>query len=114
MPSEYLARVWTDDHGFLSRVASVINRLLAGAHNEIHDVTLANNAATTRYPSGTDVLERITPSTVVLLMATHADALTLEHTSPYILAVPDVGHIDFAHAAIASANHTFKMILFGD
>ena len=119
MPTTHLPDRWTDDHNFLRRVQSLVNRILHGAHNEVHDITMSNGAVTTRFPAGTDLLERITPSTVCVLVPTTISAAQMQQggaaVAPnYLWAVPNIGYITFNHAAIAAADLDFKLLLFGD
>ena len=109
------------------RLAETVNKLLLGYHNEVHDVTMSNGAATTRFPAGALLLERITPDTVPLLSPLTIEAALLlchgaaTHGAPApgssatpMFHVSSVGYITFTHASVASANHHFKLLLFGD
>jgi hypothetical protein len=100
------------DH--LRRLSNAVNMLLRGAHNEVHDVTMTNGVALTRYPAGTDLLSRITPSTVAVLVPTTLNAATLLYQPIHVVAVMNVGFINFQHAATANLDQDFKLILFGD
>ena len=55
MPTTFVPTSWPEVKAHLRQAATAINSLLAGAHNEVHDVTMASGTTTTRYPAGTEI-----------------------------------------------------------
>jgi hypothetical protein len=107
-------RISGDSKQHRIELSQKVNKLLLGYHNEVHDLTLTANQATTRFPAGALLLDRITPDTVAVIMPVHFNASTLMAAAPYPYSISNVGYITFYHAAIAAANQDFKLVLFGD
>jgi hypothetical protein len=106
---------WHDLKSHLRMIASAVNDLLEGRQNEIHYCTMTPSNVTTRYPAGADILDRITPSTLVFLMPLTANAATLLYTAGVgVRPVCSVGYITFQHAPLAPADESFSFIFFGD
>ena len=118
MATSYVPKFWTDTKAQISRIATTVNLLLGGAHNEVHDITMSAASATTRFPAGTDMLRRITPSTIPILIPTHLNACTLLYDFPWIFWAVTIsdkgGALTFTHGGAGGANCDFKLLLFGD
>lgn len=99
----------------------------AGGYEGHHEITVVNTGGnnfdfTFTYIVGTGATgaliyqgltnERITPSTVAVLVPVDAAAAAMVGSATGIYHTSEIGHIDFHHAAGAVVN--FKVLLFGD
>lgn len=50
MPTRFVPTLWSDAKQHIVRMAEAVNLLLKGAHNEVHDFTLCNSIAFSRFP----------------------------------------------------------------
>ena len=85
-------------------VRSVVNSILRGKLNATGEVTLTTSSATTTL---TD--RRIQPTSVILFMATTANALA---DIPYVTSIGD-GTATLNHANNAQADRTFGYVVIG-
>lgn len=115
MPTTYIPLRWYDLKDHVYRIATTINMLLQGAHNDVYDFTATAGVGITVFPS-TGTLERITPATVPVLVPMTYNAQVAPGPIPFAIwpQTIGVGSITFWHSNTANADQDFKLLLFGD
>ena len=116
MPTTEVQRRHFHEEEHRAKLAEITSLLLHGAHNEVHEVTMTNGTTTTRFPAGTDLNLRITPSTIPVLIPLTFNA-TITPAGIHFIPYPStrgIGYIVFTHLSTANTDQTFALLLFGD